>query len=126
MGTLGKQNAIKHGGDGAIKRLSDSQPFLGVAHETELTVTGELEREGLINVYKKRAIRLQTVADLFYQAILGATTLEKLDSLVQRYGWLQNSALRALLVIQDLERHSKKFDASYIQVNDNGTDKTTD
>jgi hypothetical protein len=102
------QDATVHGGGGAERRLTTGAEFIGVAHETELAVTNELQNDGLASMYRKRATRLQSVADLYYQAILGAENIEKLDVLVKRYGWIQASALRALIVLRGLEKDEDK------------------
>lgn len=96
--------ALKHGGSGAETRLTKGREFVGVARETEIAVTQELESDGLAGVYRKRALRLQTVSDLYYQAILGAENIDDLDKFVKRYGWLQASALRSLVMLKELEK----------------------
>jgi hypothetical protein len=106
-GTIDNQNATIHGACGAERRLTTGEGFIGVAHEIELEVADELNNDGLIAVYRKRTTRLQAVADLYYAAILGATDIEKLDKWVQRYGWLQASALRSMVVLRDLEKSSR-------------------
>lgn len=102
------QDAVKHGAAGAERRLTTGAEFIGVAHDTELAVANELHNDGLTSMYRKRATRLQSVADLYYQAILGAKDIETLDKWVQRYGWLQASALRALVVLRDLAKDEEQ------------------
>ncbi len=103
----GNQDATIHGAAGAERRLTTGEEFLGVAHEIELEVANELHNDGLISIYRKRTIRLQAVADLYHVAIFGAKSIEELDKWVQRYGWLQASALRCMVVLRDLEKASR-------------------
>lgn len=112
----GNQNATKHGAAAAERALTAGTPFTGLAAAKEREVTDELERDGIIAAYRKRAARALTVADLYYAAILGAENQDKLDSLVNRWGWLQNSALRALDRLQDLERRAKPDDSDTIEL----------
>ena len=103
----GNQSAVINGAAGAERRLTTGAEFIGVADEIELEVANELHNDGLISVYRKRTTRLQSVADLYYQAILGSKDIETLDKWVQRYGWLQASALRCMVVLRDLEKDSR-------------------
>ena len=109
-----QQAAVIHGGAGAERRLSTGQEFKGLAAETEKQVSSELEIDGLVSIVRRDAIRLQTVADLYYQAILGAENLERLDSLVSRYGWIAASALRAWQSLRQLEKQRTDKDITEI------------
>lgn len=87
-----------HGGETAIRALATGEPFSGMAAQAEMQVRRGYERDGLLEVMRTDAIRLETVARIFYGAVLKAADdgdLTALDRYVQRYGWLQGCALRA-------------------------------
>jgi hypothetical protein len=102
--------ALKHGGAAAERALSTGDDFTGLARETEKQVTAELEAEGIEALVRRDAIRLQTVSDLYYQAILGAADMDRLDVLVKRWGWIQASTLRAWQQVHELEKKQSKRD----------------
>ena len=106
MDQKNNQKSVIHGGAGAERRLTTGQPLIGVARETEVRVSEELNVEGLASLYRARCIRLQTVADLYYQAILGAEDMTTLDRYVNRFGWIQASALRAFIELRKLEKEN--------------------
>lgn len=98
------ERGLIHGGAGAERRLSTGEPLIGIARDMELAVSAEVETDGIEQLYKKRAARLQACADLYWSAILAAEGMERLDALVKRWGWLQSSALRAWQVYREIER----------------------
>jgi hypothetical protein len=92
------QNAAKHGGEGAIRRISKGQPFLGIAMDQQRAVETRLEAEGLEAIVQENAIRLQTATDLYYQAVLKAAQdgdTAAFDRFIARYGWIAGVTLRA-------------------------------
>jgi hypothetical protein len=98
MARKGNQTATKHGGEGAIRRISQGQPFLGIAMDAQEAVTKRLEAEGLEAIVQEDAIRLQTATDLYYSAVLkaaqdGDTTA--FDRFIARYGWIAGVTLGA-------------------------------
>ena len=98
MAKAGNQHNLKHGGEGAIRRISQGQPFLGVALDQEQAVTKRLEVEGLESIVQENAIRLQTATDLYYSAVLKAAQdgdTEAFDRFIARYGWIAGVTLRA-------------------------------
>jgi hypothetical protein len=98
MAKIKNKNAQKHGGDAAIKRLQDGQPFAGLARSEELHVREQLELFGRGGLVLENATRLQTAANLYWDAIVKAVedgNLAVLDRYVARYGWLAGAALRA-------------------------------
>lgn len=99
---------LKHSAAGAERRLSTGENLTGIAKQAEDSIATELANDGIVAVYKKRFTRLQAVSDLYYAAILGAKNMDDLDKFVQRYGWLQGSALRALVVLKDMEAEHHK------------------
>jgi hypothetical protein len=103
-GTIGNKNSQTHGAAAGERALSTGVDFSGLAATTEQLVRAELETDGISSIVKRDAIRLQTVTDLYYQAILGAGNLDKLDSLVKRYGWLAASTLRAWQQVREEQK----------------------
>lgn len=92
------QHNLKHGGEGAIKRLTSGEPFLGMALDQQHEVENRLATEGLDAIVETNAIRLQTTTDLFYAAILKAAQvgdIELFERYVARYGWIAGVTLRA-------------------------------
>ena len=91
----GNQAHAIHGAAAGERALSTGANFTGLAVAAEEQVRAELANDGITSIVRRDAIRLQTVADLYYAAILGADSLDKLDSLVKRFGWIAASTLRA-------------------------------
>lgn len=92
------QSALKHGGAGALKQIQDGKPFTGLAAAEEQRVQTEYELAGRLELEKQTAIRLQTVQNLYWDAINKAAQdgdLIALDRYVARYGWLAGVSLRA-------------------------------
>jgi len=107
------QNATKHGAAGAIKRITNGQPFIGVALDQQHDVEARLETHGLEAIVQENAIRLQAALDLYYAAVLGAAqagdTLA-FDSYIARYGWLAGVTLRAWAQVkQDRKQNNNKL-----------------
>lgn len=112
--------SFKHGGAAAERAITKGDDFTGLAQQTEQQVSAELETEGAAGIVRRSAIRLQTVSDLYYQAILGATDIEKLDAYAKRWGWLQGSALRAWAQVRELEKQESPQDITDILRGTNG------
>ena len=98
-GKPGNQNAnVIHGGAGAVRRIREGKPFVGLAAEAEKAVYGELEMEGRYALVIRNAVRLQAAADLYWNAVVTAAqdrSLEALDRYIKCFGWLAGCALRA-------------------------------
>ncbi len=113
------QNAVKHGGAGAIKRLTTGQPFIGMAHDAE--VQEEYKTDGPGAPELRDAQRLQAAAELYWNAVSKAAEagdLQAIDKYIQRYGWLASLALRAWTEIRKREKNENRRDlsASIIEV----------
>ena len=107
----GNQHALKHGGEGAIKRIQQGKPFLGLALEEEQRVADQYELEGRLEIEKQTAIRLQTAQNLYWSAIQKAAQdgdLLALDRYVARFGWLAGVALRAWDQVGKSEKKQNK------------------
>ena len=92
------QNAVKHGGAGAVRRLQENRSFVGLAAQEEQAVKEELETGGRAELVIEAATRLHTCMRLYWNAVCTAADagdLDKLDTYAKRFGWLATSALRA-------------------------------
>lgn len=95
---LGKRNNEIHGGAAAQKALAAGAPFTGLAAQEEQQVRGDLEEQGRAPLVEELAVRLHTVARLYYGACLAAADAGDLQALhghVSKFGWLAGAALRA-------------------------------
>jgi hypothetical protein len=100
----GHKVSRKHGGEKAIKRLQNGEPFDGLAKAAYDNVLAEmgvnLDRlTGLERVRVKRAARFEAVARLFDVAALAAAAagdLETWERFQQRSGWIGSKAFKAL------------------------------
>ena len=94
----GSSGFLRHDGEQALHAISKGEPLRGLAAEAERAVRDELESEGRHALVVRNAIRLQTAADLFWNAVAKAAEdrdLKSLDRYLARFGWLASSALRA-------------------------------
>jgi len=115
-GTKGNDNAVKHGGAGAMKRIADGTPFIGIARDAELQVRAEYEMDGAGMLELRNAQRLQAASDLYWGAVSKAAEagdLASLDKFIARYGWLASLALRAWTEIRKREK-DKGLDAGVV------------
>jgi hypothetical protein len=103
MAKQGNQNALKHGGGSAIKRLTNGAPFVGIALEAQKDVEARLEAEGLEAIVQSNAIRAQTCLELYYQAVLKAAqdgNTAVFDMYSARFGWLIGVTGRAWMQVK--------------------------
>lgn len=92
------QNAAKHGGAGAIRRLSKGEPFVGLAKAAQDDVLDRIETGSMEGELQRNAVRLQAAADIYWPVFV--KTLEEGDikratDYLAKFGWLTNSAIRA-------------------------------
>lgn len=95
----GNQASLKHGGAAACKAITEGKEFTGLAREVEKGLQAEYDTAGALPLMVKNAIRLQTAADLYWQAIMGAAEagdFQRFESLVKPWGWLSTAAARVL------------------------------
>jgi hypothetical protein len=77
-------------------------------------VEQELETDGAGALARRSAVRLQAVADMYFQLIEGTQDAGRLDVLVKRWGWIQNSAMRAWQAVAAMEKKAGHGDADEI------------
>ncbi len=92
-----------HGGAGAVLRIQEGKPFVGLAAQEERQVVADLEDQGRAALIRETAVRLQVACRLYWgavQAAADAGDLKRLDSYVARFGWLAGAALRAWMLVK--------------------------
>jgi len=95
----GNQSHLIHGGAAARVALTKGAEFKGVARDMEKQIQAEYDTKGPPELLKRSAIRIHTVAELYWSAILGATeegNMAKFESYVKTYGWLASAGARLL------------------------------
>jgi len=102
-GFKGNQNALKHGVDGAIKRVLDGEPFIGLAADEEKAVTLDLAEMGVTEIKRTNAIRLQTTLNLCWNALdkaLQDGDLVAAERFIRLHGWLSGKSKDAWKEVQ--------------------------
>jgi len=105
------QNAVKHGGAGALRRIQANEPFVGLARIAENEVEDRLLEGGIEAELLRDAKRLQVVSDLYYGAFTKAMQdgdLTQATGYLKVWGWIHNSSIRAW----EATRKAKKTDNS--------------
>ena len=97
---------LKHGGAGGLKRIQEGKPLVGLAAAEEMRIGEELAQpDGRRAVVQKQAQRLEACARLYWCAVctaLDAGDIEQATALIRVYAWLQASAVRAMLAIDQV------------------------
>lgn len=124
----------KHGGEGALTRLNDGRPFVGLALETYHSILerwgytdSELASHGLVGDIVRETARQQTVTELLHAATLGAAELgdlEKWDRFVKRWGWRSDKSLAAMRELAKLQAEDKTLDYEAILQDSTDTSQT--
>jgi len=108
----GNQNAVKHGIDGAIKRASEGKPFIGLAAEEEKAVIADIDQMGIAGLKKSNAIRLQTIQNLIWNALVKAlqdNDLATAERYMRLQGWLSSKVRDGWKdVLEDLKQDDHK------------------
>lgn len=98
MASIDNQNAVKHGGAGALRRIQANEPFAGLARIAQGEVEGRLLDAGVEGELMRDAVRLQVVSDLYYEAFAKAMQDQDFPlatTYLKVWGWVHNSAIRA-------------------------------
>lgn len=106
--------AQRHGGEGALARLREGKPFLGMALELYHSVLArwgftdaDLKDGGLRGDIVRETARQLSVTELLLNATFGAAEegdLEKWDRLVKRWGWRSDKSLSAMHRLIELQK----------------------
>ena len=113
-----ENSSLIHGGTAARAALTTGKPFTGMAKERQDEVIAELEENGLESIVERNAIRLQTAADLYFDALVKAADEgkeDKIDSYVRSYGWL---AGKTLIAWEAVKKNRKATQTALINVLD--------
>jgi hypothetical protein len=103
-GSVGNQRAVTHGGAGAVKRIKQGKPFIGLAREVLSDVLAELgisldSLSGVEGMLVKRAARFEATARMFDAAADSAAAegeLDRWEKYQRRSGWIGSKAFNAL------------------------------
>jgi hypothetical protein len=103
-GSLGNQRNLIHGGEGALVRIHEGKPFIGLAREVLSDVLAELgisleALSGVEGMLVKRAARFEATARMFDAAADSAAAegeLDRWERYQQRSGWIGSKAFNAL------------------------------
>jgi hypothetical protein len=103
-GSLENQRATVYGGAGAVKRIRQGKPFIGLAREVLSDVLAELgidleALDGVEGMLVKRAARFEATARMFDAAADSAAAdgeLDRWERYQQRAGWIGSKAFSAL------------------------------
>jgi hypothetical protein len=118
MSVKGNTNAEKHGGRAAITAVHDGTEFTGLAIAKESEVVIELDTLGVEPIEQRAAVRLQTISDLFYDAIQAAAQrgdMEKINEYTKRFGWIQSKALVAWAAVKANRKQNRGQLANVLQ-----------
>ena len=91
-------SAVRHGGAGAIRRIAEKQPFIGIAADEQKAVEADLQLNGTDKITELNCIRLQTAMNLYWNAVQKSAAdgdLESFDRYISRFGWLAGVTMRA-------------------------------
>jgi hypothetical protein len=86
-----------HGGASARDKLSTGREFTGLARIAQDDVEARLDAGGIEGEIERDSVRTQTVADLYYQAVISAAEAgdnEKMTGYIKVFMWVTNSAVR--------------------------------
>jgi hypothetical protein len=115
----GNQANLRHGGEGAIRRVAENKEFIGLAREEQWAVEGEFQDAGQAALVRKNAMRLQTGLNLYWNAVEKAAAdgdLAAFDRYIARYGWLSGVTLRAWAQVAQDEQKAARRGAGVIDV----------
>lgn len=101
------QNAIKHGGAGALRRIAEGKELIGLAATAQAEVQVRVAEHGVDGELRRNAERWQAATDLYYNALMAALQggdVDRATGLLAKWGWGTNSAIRAWNVVKQSEK----------------------
>jgi len=107
MAVKGNQNAVKHGGEGAMSRIAKGKEFIGLAADAQAEVQARVQDHGVDGELRRNAERWQAATDLYYNALMAALQqgdIERATGLLAKWGWGNNSAIRAWTIVKQTEK----------------------
>ena len=109
MTEKGNQRAIRHGAEGALRRVTAGQPLIGIAKDMQDEVEDVYQVHGIDPIILAGAKGLEVVARLYKNAVMAAAEkgdLEAFDRYAARYGWLQSKTLLAWSMVQKSQKNN--------------------
>lgn len=107
MAEIKGQNAVKHGGAGAMSRITKGMEFVGLAAEAQGEVQARVQDHGIDGELRRNAERWQAATDLYFNALMAALqqgNIEQATEFYAKWGWGNNSAIRAWSVVKQNEK----------------------
>ena len=107
MSTKDNQNATKHGGAGALSRIAKGEELIGIAANAQKEVQARVQEHGIDGELHRDAERWQAATDLYYNALMAALQrgdIEQATGLFAKWGWGNNSAIRAWSIVKQSEK----------------------
>lgn len=107
MAVKNNQNAVKHGGAGALSRIAKGEELIGLAAEAQKEVQARVQDHGVDGELRRDAERWQAATDCLYGALMAAIQkgeLEQATGLFAKWGWGNNSAIRAWSIVKQSEK----------------------
>lgn len=101
------QNAVKHGGAGALSRIAEGKDLIGLAATAQAEVQARVAEHGVDGELRRNAERWQAATDLYYNALMAALQsgdVERATGLLAKWGWGTNSAIRAWTAVKQTEK----------------------
>jgi len=96
-----------HGGAKALWDFQRDREFTGLAYDKQQEIQATYESAGPAALIVKNAVRLQTINELYYDAVMKAANdkdVEYMTSLLKVWGWVVNSSIRALELAHKLDK----------------------
>jgi len=101
------QNAVRHGGAGALRRIAEGKELIGLAATAQAEVQARVAEHGVDGELRRNAERWQAATDLYYNALMAALQqgdIERATGLLAKWGWGNNSAIRAWTIVKQTEK----------------------
>ena len=80
-----------HGARGALKRIDQGKPMVGLAKAAQDEVLDRLDADGMEGELQRNAVRLQVVSDLYFAAltkVLQDGDHDKATEYLSKWGWI--------------------------------------
>jgi hypothetical protein len=108
----GNTNRQIHGGEKALKNLQQGQEFASYAHETYLSILGDMgldesDLTGTIGLLAKETARQLTISHLFWDAAMGSAqqgNLKAFTGFARRFGWMSSKGIKAMAAYFELAK----------------------
>lgn len=127
----GNQNAVKPntaGGEGALKRYGQADPFIGQALAAQREAEEAIKRPGgLDDLLEQNAARLQAICSLYFEAMqyqAAQGDLAKFHQYASRFGWITSKAILALAEVKKNQKANGGKLAGVLEAYSKAAEKT--